>query len=75
MTSFTSLKSWMLLAVLLVTGSVVAQTNLLSNASFEEWNDGKPVHWVSATTAGMRHWLNSDDALTGKFFCLSGRSG
>ena len=35
MTSFTSLKSWMLLAVLLVTGSVVAQTNLLSNASFE----------------------------------------
>lgn len=65
MTSFTSLKSWMLLAVLLVTGSVVAQTNLLSNASFEEWNDGKPVHWVSTTTAGNATLAQSDDALTG----------
>lgn len=65
MTSFTSLKNWMLLAVLFVSGSVTAQTNLLSNAGFEEWEGGKPVHWVSTTSAGNATVSQSDDALTG----------
>ena len=67
MTNFTSLKSWLLLAVLFVTGSVAAQTNLLSNAGFEEWNDGKPAHWVTTSTAGNATVSQSTDARTGTY--------
>lgn len=43
----------------------MAQTNLLSNASFEEWSDGKPTHWVSTTTASNGTISQSSDARTG----------
>lgn len=67
MTSFTSLKNVLLLAVLFVSGSVTAQTNLLSNAGFEEWNDGKPTHWVTTSTAGNATVSQSTDARTGTY--------
>lgn len=43
-----------------------AQTNLLENASFESWTDGKPDHWTTASSAGNATLTQSDDAHTGK---------
>lgn len=43
----------------------MAQTNLLSNASFEEWSEDKPAHWVSTTTASNGTISQSTDARTG----------
>lgn len=42
-----------------------AQTNLLENASFENWTDGKPDHWTTASSAGNATLTQSDDAHTG----------
>ena len=38
---------------------------LLQNPSFEEWADGKPVHWVSRTSASKGEVLLSSDSRTG----------
>lgn len=38
---------------------------LLQNPSFEEWVDGKPVHWVSRTSASKGEILLSFDSRTG----------
>lgn len=65
MRNFTSFKNLMTLSLLFVGGSAMAQTNLLSNASFEEWNDAKPLHWVSTTTASNGTISQSSDARTG----------
>ena len=65
MINFTSLKSWMLAAALCFAGSAMAQTELLQNAGFEEWNGGDPAHWVSTTTAGSATLSQSSDARTG----------
>lgn len=65
MVNFTSLKSWMLAAALCFTGSAMAQTELLQNAGFEEWNGDEPAHWVSTTTAGNGTVSQSSDARTG----------
>ena len=46
--------------------SMSAQTNLLENASFENWTDGKPDHWTTASSAGNATLTQSDDAHTGK---------
>ena len=46
--------------------SMSAQTNLLENASFENWTDGKPDHWTTASSAGNVTYTQSDDAHTGK---------
>lgn len=45
--------------------SMSAQTNLLENASFENWTDGKPDHWTTASSAGNATLTQSDDAHTG----------
>ena len=42
-----------------------AQTNLLENAGFENWTDGKPGHWTTASSAGNATLTQSDDAHTG----------
>lgn len=65
MRNFTSIKNLMTLSLLFVGGSVMAQTNLLSNASFEEWSGDKPAHWVSTTTASNGTISQSSDARTG----------
>ena len=45
--------------------SMSAQTNLLENASFENWTNGKPDHWTTASSAGNATLTQSDDAHTG----------
>lgn len=54
-----------LLMSLFIGSSAFAQTNLLSNESFEEWTNGKPAHWVSTTTASNGDYEQSSDARTG----------
>ena len=66
MVNFTSLKSWLLTTALFVAGVATAQTELLQNGGFEEWNDGgKPVHWVTASSVGNATLSQSADARTG----------
>lgn len=65
MKNFTSIKNWMAFSFLLMGGTAMAQTNLLSNASFEEWSEDKPVHWVSTTTASNGTISQSAEARTG----------
>lgn len=43
----------------------MAQTNLLSNPSFEEWNGSNATNWVSTTSAGNGTVEKSTDARTG----------
>lgn len=66
MKNFTSMKNWMAFSFLLMSGTAMAQTNLLSNASFEDWSEGKPAYWVSTTTASKGDISQSSDARTGK---------
>lgn len=66
MKNFTSIKNWMAFSFLLMGGTAMAQTNLLSNADFEEWADGKPAHWVSTTTASNGEISQSSEARSGK---------
>lgn len=66
MKNFTFVRNLMTLSLFFAGGSVMAQTNLLSNNSFEEWTDGKPVHWVSTTTASSGTISQSADARTGE---------
>lgn len=65
MKNFTSMKNWMAFSFLLMSGTAMAQTNLLSNASFEEWSGDEPAHWVSTTTAGNGTISQATDARTG----------
>ena len=67
MTNFTSLKSTLLAALFCIAGSATAQTELLQNTSFEEWNGEDPVHWVSTTTASNGTLSQSSDARTGSY--------
>lgn len=43
----------------------MAQTELLSNGSFEEWTDGYPTGWKSTTTASNATLIQSTEAHTG----------
>ena len=52
---------------LLVSVSAMAQTNLLSNPGFEEWNGSSPAHWTTASTAGNADLAQSTDAHSGKY--------
>ena len=65
MKNFTSIKNWMAFSFLLMSGTAMAQTNLLSNPSFEEWSGSEPAHWVSTTTAGNGTISQAADARTG----------
>lgn len=65
MKNFTSIKNWMAFSFLLMSGTAMAQTNLLSNASFEEWSGDEPAHWVSTTTASNGTISQATDARTG----------
>ena len=65
MRTFTSIKNYVLAVLMLWAGQAMAQTNLLQNESFEDWADGKPVHWVSATSASNATLEQSSDARTG----------
>lgn len=56
---------------LFVAGSAMAQTNLLTNASFEEWNGNVPTDWVSTTTASSATIEKSTDARTGSASILA----
>lgn len=58
MKNFTSIKNWMAFSFLLMGGTAMAQTNLLSNASFEEWSEDKPAHWVSTQQQVMEPFLS-----------------
>ena len=53
------------MAVLCLTGTAMAQTELLQNNSFEEWNGDNPAHWVSSTTASKATLSQSAEARTG----------
>lgn len=44
-----------------------AQTNLLENASFENWTNGKPDSWTTASSAGNATVTQSTDARTGTY--------
>ena len=46
-------------------GGEDTKVELLQNPSFEEWVDGKPVHWVSRTSASKGEVLLSSDFRTG----------
>ena len=65
MRTFTSIKNYVLAVLMLWAGQAMAQTNLLQNESFEDWADGKPVHWVSTTSASSATLEQSSDARTG----------
>lgn len=65
MRTFTSIKNYVLAVLMLWAGQAMAQTNLLQNESFEDWADGKPVHWVSTTSASNATLEQSSDARTG----------
>lgn len=67
MKKFTSLKQGLLLALLFITGQAVAQTNLLSNGSFEEWTEGVPAGWKSASSASNATLTQSEEAKTGTY--------
>ena len=47
------------------TVATFAQTNLVKNGGFEEWNDGKPAYWTTASTAGNATISQSADAHSG----------
>lgn len=65
MRTFTSIKNYVLAVLMLWAGQAMAQTNLLQNESFEDWADGKLVHWVSTTSASNATLEQSSDARTG----------
>lgn len=48
-----------------IAGSAMAQTNLLSNPSFEEWDGSNATNWVSTTSASNGTVEKSTDARTG----------
>lgn len=52
-----------------------AQTNLLENAGFEEWNGKTPTHWQSASTAGNATLSQSTDAHSGSYSVCVGHIG
>lgn len=53
-----------------------AQTNLLENAGFEEWNGDVPAAWKSTTTASNATITKSTDAHSGSFSaCVNSKDG
>lgn len=59
-----------MLAMLFMAGQVWAQTELLSNGGFEEWNGTTPVGWKSASTASNATLAQSEDARSGEYSVL-----
>lgn len=56
--------------------SMSAQTNLLENAGFEEWNGDVPTAWKSTTTASNATITKSTDAHSGNFSaCVNSKDG
>ncbi len=47
-----------------------ANTNLLSNGSFESWTSGQPDNWVTASSAGNAVLSPSNEARSGSFSAL-----
>lgn len=56
-----------LVAFAAATVATLAQTNLVQNGGFEEWNDGKPAYWTTATSAGNATLSQSTDAHSGNY--------
>lgn len=54
-------------AFLLMAVTAFAQDNLLANAGFESWTDGKADGWVPTTSAGNGTVTQSTDAHTGSY--------
>lgn len=53
-----------------------AQTNLLENAGFEEWNGDVPTAWKSTTTASNATLSKSTDAHSGSYsVCVKSKDG
>lgn len=56
--------------------SMSAQTNLLENAGFEEWNGDVPTAWKSTTTASNATLSKSTDAHSGSYsVCVNSKDG
>jgi hypothetical protein len=56
------------LAALCATTFAVAQTQLLNNPGFEDWNsDSEPAYWKTASTAGNATLSKSEDARSGAY--------
>ena len=56
--------------------SMSAQTNLLENAGFEEWNGDVPAAWKSTTTASNATLSKSTDAHSGSYsVCVNSKDG
>lgn len=67
MRKITSIKSALLMALFLVAGQAFAQTNLLTNGGFEDWTDGVPTGWKSASTASSATLTQSETAKSGAY--------
>lgn len=67
MRKFTSIKNGLMLAMLFLAGQVWAQTELLPNGGFEEWNGNVPTGWKSASTAGNATLAQSEEARSGEY--------
>lgn len=70
MRNFTLFKNMLWLALAFVAGNAMAQTNLLSNAGFEDWADGTPAEWTPTTTAGSATLSQSTEAYEGSYSVL-----
>lgn len=67
---FTSMKSLLFLALILVTGQTMAQKNLLKNPGFETWTNNVADGWKSASTASSATVLQSEEARSGDYAAL-----
>lgn len=70
MRKFTLFKNLLWLALVFVAGNAMAQTNLLLNAGFEDWTDGKLTEWTPTTSAGGATLSQSTDAREGSYSVL-----
>lgn len=61
--------------VLSVTAAYADGTNLLTNSSFEQWEDKTPTAWKSTTTASNATLSQSTDAYSGSYsVCVAGNA-
>ena len=67
---FTSMKNLLLLALFLVTGQAIAQTNLLKNPGFETWTNDVADGWKSVSSASSATVLKSEEARSGDYAVL-----
>lgn len=66
MKNFTTIKSLMAGSLFLLSGSIMAQTNLLTNGGFEDWvSDSEAVDWKSTNSASNGSVSKSAEARSG----------